>query len=183
MDTPTAPTATWEIAFQRHADALRRFAAGRVRRADEADDIVQEAFARVVRRAPALDGESNVRAYLFATVRNLLANRFRRADALLFSELQGPEDETWETRIEDRDTVSPADQSLERELGARFRAALTELPDRQRRAFLEAVILGKPYRQVAREQGWSVEQVKINVFRARRGLMARLGPALGETRP
>lgn len=172
--------AGWERAFARHAESLRRFAARRMRRGEEAEDVVQEAFARVLRRSPALESEAGVRAYLFTTVRNLLANRFRRGRHLLFSELAEPGEEHWESSLEDVSRSSPSDHRLERELDGRFRAALDDLPERQRRAFVEAVLGEKPYRQVAREQGWSVEQVKINVFRARKGLMARLGSTLGE---
>lgn len=41
-------------------------------------------------------------------------------------------------------------------------------------AFRSAVIEQKPYAQIAREQGWTIEQVKINVYRARKKVIALL---------
>lgn len=170
---------TWRRAYDRHGPALRRFAAGRAGGIEEAEDVVQEAFARVIQRAPDLDDDSSLRAYLFATVRNLLANRFRRSRMYLFSEMASGEESSWADALEDRSAASPEGAHLETELGERLGAALASLPERQRRAFESAVLAGKPYRQIAEEEAWSLEQVKINVFRARRSLMARLEPVVG----
>ena len=169
---------TWQRAFDRHGEALRRFAARRLP-SQEADDVVQEAFARVIQRAPELDDDGGLRSYLFATVRNLVVNRYRRSRTYLFSEMAREDELSWPESLEDRSAVDPEGARLETELRERFRAALRDLPERQRRAFRSAVLEGKPYRTIAEEEGWSLEQVKINVFRARRGLMTRLGPAMG----
>jgi RNA polymerase sigma-70 factor (ECF subfamily) len=176
---PVVTREPWNEAYALHAESLRRFAARRIRGVEEAEDVVQEAFARVLRRSPELEDASSLRAYLFATVRNLLVNRLRGSRTVLFCELSDDGGEPWTDRVADRSVASPDERPLERELDSGLRKAFAALPERQRRAFREAVIEGKPYRQVAAEQGWSLEQVKINVFRARQGLIARLGCVLG----
>ena len=168
----------WETAYEENSRALGRFVRRRIPRIDDAEDVVHETFARAIRAAPEIVDPSSLRAYLFTTARNLLVNRFRRRRPLLFSDA-GPED-GWAAGIEDTSTPDPESTHLETELSRRFGEALERLSDGQRRAFRGAVLEGKSYRRVAREQGWTLEQVKVNVYRARRSLLRRLGPELGK---
>jgi len=56
----------------------------------------------------------------------------------------------------------------------RLAAALAALAPAHRAAFQAAVLEQKPYAEIAREQGWTLEQVKINVHRARKKVIERL---------
>ena len=60
------------------------------------------------------------------------------------------------------------------EFGQRLQDELDRLPDQQRVAFEQGVVLGRPYREIADETGWSIGKVKINVFRARKVLIGQL---------
>lgn len=65
--------------YREHGEALRRFAMRVAHSPEEADDVVQETVLRVWKAAPALTG--SLRSYLFATARNVIIDRHRRATA------------------------------------------------------------------------------------------------------
>lgn len=60
-----------------HQGELFRFVRARVGDADEAHDVVQEVFVRVLRQPGGLAAIDNPRAWLFQAARNLLIDRFR----------------------------------------------------------------------------------------------------------
>ena len=61
----------------------------------------------------------------------------------------------------------------------RLDGALATLPPPLRVAFESAVLQQKPYAEVARDQGWTLEQVKVNVHRARKKVITQLRDLLG----
>ena len=56
----------------------------------------------------------------------------------------------------------------------RLEAALDSLSGPHRKAFQAAVLEQKSYAMIAREQEWTMEQVKINVHRARKKVISML---------
>lgn len=63
------------VFYQQTAPALRRYLARAAANADLADDLLQEAYIRLIHVAPAC--ESHRRAYLYRTATNLLLDHFR----------------------------------------------------------------------------------------------------------
>jgi RNA polymerase sigma-70 factor (ECF subfamily) len=125
----------------------------------EADDLIQEAFARIW--AADLSQIRNGRAYLFATVRHLLAEYARRSrivpiellgeiDALnLISEEPGPERQ------------AGAFQEL-----ARLRAIVAMLPARCRRVFELRKFQGLSHHEIAQQMGLTEKTVENHLTRA-----------------
>ncbi len=64
--------------YQRTAPALRRYLARIAGNPDQADDLLQEAFVRLIHAAPA--AEPQRRAYLYRTATNLAVDHFRKAE-------------------------------------------------------------------------------------------------------
>ena len=60
------------------------------------------------------------------------------------------------------------------ELKLRLGELLSGLPAEQRRAFELGVLRRQPYAEVSAATGWSLAKVKVNVYRARKRLMADL---------
>lgn len=144
-----------ETLYRQHALAVFRFAYGLCRDRSEAEDIVSEAFARVVTRAHKIES-ATARAYLFAVARNVFLDGKRRTarDARLVREMEREEPDT-ASRLDDRARLAHA---LE---------ALSALPEGERAALLLRLDHGLPYEEVAAALGISVAAAKVRVHRAR----------------
>lgn len=76
-----AAVAAFRHVFDRHGDALRRYAARFVRSREAAEDLVQETYWRLWRVWPQLAADTNLQAYLYTSVRNHSLNHLRRQRA------------------------------------------------------------------------------------------------------
>jgi len=63
--------------FARHGESLLRYVSGLLRSRHEAEDVVQEAYVRMLGAAALERVESRARAYLFKVATNLAYDRFR----------------------------------------------------------------------------------------------------------
>jgi len=163
----------WLETFEEHGSSILAFLKSRVGRREVAEDLLQETFVRAMRQGERLHEGSSIRAYLFTTAHHLVLDLARRKKPLLFSELCDPDADS-APELPDSAARPPdaiAELNLfERQLGE----ALAGLPPAHRVAFESAVLRQSSYAEVAREHGWSLEQVKTNVFRARQKLIAEL---------
>lgn len=74
-------TAAFQRLFETYAEALRRYAVRFVQSRASAEDLVQDAYWGLWRVWPQLAPDTNVRAYLYASVRNHALNHLRRQRA------------------------------------------------------------------------------------------------------
>lgn len=118
--------------------SLRCFALALCRRADQADDLVQEALLHAIDRIETFKPGTNMAAWLTTILRNHFCNEFRRK----------------RREISDRDglfvatfTSQPAQESYLHL--AEFRAALMALPNQQREAVLLVGGAGLSYEEAA----------------------------------
>lgn len=158
---------------QRAARALIERHAGRVlalgRRmlgdADEAEDVAQEAMVRLWRAAAEWeDRGARVSTWLHRVALNLCYDRLRKKRGLPLEAAPEPEDPspTAEARLT---TASEEDE---------LRAAIEELPDRQRAAIHLRHFEGRSNPEIADALEVSVEAVESLLARGRRALKARL---------
>jgi len=161
----------WQAAYRQHGNAVLAFLIRRVGRRDVAEDLLQETFVRAIRGDSFHGG--NLRGYLLSIARNLMINRLRRPRLVVPA---ASSEEGAQTFADvPADGASPEEQAEWSGFGARLREALGELKDDHRQAFELAVIEQLTYQEVVEATGWSLPRVKSNVYRARRGLIARLG--------
>ncbi|MBQ8835308.1 MAG: RNA polymerase sigma factor [Oscillospiraceae bacterium] len=71
----------WEEIYEKHYPELLRYASAAIRSEAEAQDIAQEVFLKALQNADTFEdlGPSQRRAWLFRTLKNLMCDRFRRA--------------------------------------------------------------------------------------------------------
>lgn len=146
--------------FEQHHLALFRYAYRQTRRRDVAEDVVQDAFLRVVRGLEDYEASGRDRAWLFTIVRRLLCDRqralsHRGADAIL-----GPE------------------RGLEatQESSVAIAQALADVPAVDREAFLLREVGGFSYSEIAEICDLSLDAVRSRIYRARLRLRAALSP-------
>ncbi|MFN4090322.1 MAG: sigma-70 family RNA polymerase sigma factor [Alphaproteobacteria bacterium] len=145
---------------------LRRYARVLVRDAVYADDLVQECLIRAVSRLDSYAPGTNLRAWLFVILRNVVINdyhRGRRGPALLeLSEVHA-----------DLATAAAQEQHL---LLDEVRQAVGKLPEEQREIILLVPVGGLAYEEVAQILDIPIGTVRSRLSRARmalRELLAR----------
>ncbi len=168
----------WHGAYREHGGAVLAFLASRLGRREDAEDLLQETFVKAIRSGQLRDTEK-VKPYLFSIAHRLTLNHFRKRRERLFSEEADGVADILE-RLEDGAGATPEAEASGRDLADRVKEILLGLPEAHRRAFEAAVLQRRSYREIADRNGWTLAQVKTNVFRARRRVIAGLGPALGE---
>lgn len=182
MPSPTLPPAEdcehafWRDAYKAHGADLLAFLTSRAGSRADAEELLQETFVRAIRSGERLRAPERVRGYLFTTACNLLRNRNRRQRI-------SPEVGGVEGLAEVAPSATTADETARLSaICRRLAGALATLPEAHRRAFDLAVVQRLSYQEVAQRTGWSLASVKVNVFRARRGLVDRLESELGGRR-
>lgn len=156
--TAPGPFASFD-AFYRHENRqLFHFFRRRVG-LEEASDLTQEAFARMLRTG-AFDRVENPRAYLFRAARNLVIERAR----------QGKRKQSGVFEFDDeRDAPAGPEQTLAMEasdLRRGLRRTLLAMPRRTRRIFLMHRLRRQTYREIAEEIGIREQGVEYHMMRA-----------------
>lgn len=150
-----------------HHDRTRRYALSLVRQPEEAEELVQEAYARLF----ALDdwaSIANPHAFTVRIIRNLAIERFRRADVVRFDQgalllaADVPDDDPTPDRI-----------TSDRAELARVASIIADMPPRMREAIRLRRIEGLPPRLVAERMNISVSTVETHLTKALRLLVSR----------
>jgi RNA polymerase sigma factor (sigma-70 family) len=169
-------SAAWRSAWESERGPLLAFLRRRLRDAEAAEDLLQETFVRAI-RAGRVERREELRPYLFTIAHNLVADHWRARIRLVPRLAEEPPAGGLET-IADVRGESPEAEAGRRGIERRVGEALAALPERYRQAFRLAAIEQRSYREIAELTGWSLDQVKINVHRARRRLIDELGHEL-----
>ena len=140
-----------------HLPRLYRAARAWTRSREEAEDLVQETYARVLARPRMLRGEDEV-GYLLRALRNTLISQRRTEQRRpITTELLD------ESALGARASDDPADASQSREVFA----AIAELPQDFRDALVAVDVAGLSYPEAARALGVPEGTVTSRLFRAR----------------
>jgi RNA polymerase sigma factor (sigma-70 family) len=147
-----------ELEMDELTERLRRFVRKRVANRQDAEDVIQDAYLRVLRYSADNVVESWERL-LFSTARNLAVDcrRRRKAREKSAAECAVLAAEDWPAS----DEVVDARQRLRD-----VEAAIAALPDRCREVFLMHRIDGLSYSQIAKNRGISVSAVEKHIARA-----------------
>ena len=160
----------WEGAYKEHGPDVHAFLRRRARVSADAEDLLQETFIRAIRSESGLRNLSKVRSYLFTTAQNLLINHLQRDRRVLpEAELEAIQRET-----QPQSQAAPDDAVREREGEDRVVQAMKNMPQMERQAFRAAVLEKQSYEDVGRRHGWSRDQVKVYVYRARKRLLVEM---------
>jgi len=132
-----------------------------------AEDVAQEAFLKVWRRAKSFKGRSSFSTWLYRVVVNQCLN-FRRKRARAKNV---PLDEAIAA-----DGPGLDERLDEARRAAAVRAAVDELPPRQRMALILSKFEGRSYREIAEIMRTSTSSLESLLFRAKRNLKKKLLP-------
>jgi RNA polymerase sigma-70 factor (ECF subfamily) len=132
---------------------------------DDAEDVVQETFRRVVEGLAGFDSTRPFDPWFFTILRNTARNAARSR------------------RLREHDTLSadhestrpgPADDADRRELREQLREAINRLPAMQQACFRLCLVEGLSSREAADAMGLAESTVRVHVMRARQALKVEL---------
>jgi RNA polymerase sigma-70 factor (ECF subfamily) len=157
--------------YDRHGQFLLRYVGMHMGSWAHAEDVLQEAFARLMSVVEQGHEIQNARAFLTVTCRNLAIDQARRG-----KRFQGPSlDDDPPPADQPRELRNPEGDATDREFALRLQAALDALPDEQRDAFLMKESLGYKFREIAELTGVTESTVKSRLRYALTKLQAELG--------
>ncbi len=152
---------------------------------EEARDLTQETFLRVVQSVKNFRGEASLKTWLFRIAINQARNRRRwwlaRRQNVTFSLDGGRDDDdspSLHDTLTDDSQASPEDEALRREQSAKLRDALRRLATNFREAVILRDIEGLSYEEIADTLQTSVGTVKSRIARGREELKKRLKRSL-----
>lgn len=139
---------------------------------ENAEDVAQEVFFQVYRKAKSFRGQSKLSTWLYRIAVNLSLN-FNRKKNLSHYDLQGTGMEAGSEHMEKSYVSSnqSPDSVLEKKEENRFiREAVESLPEKQRTAFILHYWEGLSYREIADILKTSLSSVESRIHRAKNAL-------------
>ena len=145
----------YNTCVDQYADGLFRFVLASLHNREEAEDVVQDSFARVWERRHQVEYDK-AKSYLFTTAYHLVVDQTRKRRQEITEEalFQIPASKT---------NTYP-------DVNAVLHHALDTLPEAQRSTVLLRDYEGYSYQEIGDITGQTEAQVKINIFRARTAL-------------
>jgi RNA polymerase sigma-70 factor (ECF subfamily) len=167
--------------LRRHQTPLYNFVLRHLGSAPAAEEVVQDAFVRVVQNASDFKHEARFSTWLYAIARNQCIDQIRkralrRHPSLDEPKRAGPEDgpTLGERTADGRADVERA--AVSGEIRERLLAAVEQLPDEQREVFLMREVSSLPFKEIAQIVGVPENTVKSRM----RYALERLQAALSE---
>jgi len=145
-------------------DKLYRLALRLLQNVQEAEDVVQETMIRIWTKREEWGRWQSLEAYCMISIRNGCLDRLRK-------QRQGlapvREDQAWEVSSPDKD---PQEKMIAKEALIRIRKCMDGLPSHQQLVIQLREIEGFSYNEIAQVLDMSLDQVKVNLFRARNAI-------------
>ncbi len=168
------------LLVKRHQRPLYNFAFRQLRLQSAAEDVVQEAFVRVVQNAAEFKHEARFTTWVYTITRNLCIDQMRKRALRRHASLD-------DAKGADSDGPTLGEQTADKkanvereatgdELKLRIAQAVDELPDDQREVFLMREISNLPFKEIADITGVPENTVKSRM----RYALERLQAALSE---
>ena len=160
----------FDLVVERHRRSVYQLCWRFVGNHEDASDLSQDIFLRAYRGLRSFRGQSSLATWLYRIGVNVCLNRVS-AKAPLEKMTEAIDDRQYvDTRGE-----SPSEHLLKEERGARVRAAIAELPRKQRATLILRMYHEMSHQEIADVLGSSVGAVKANFFHALGNLKKLLG--------
>ena len=158
---------------------------------EQVDDLVQESLTSALEALPGFDGRSRIRTWLFSIVHHKAVDRIRRSQRSRAREVplesEDPLEGTFDARGQRSERLrdwSPGPEELleSGRLRERLAQAASELPERNREAFLLRDVHGMETDEASAVMGVTRSHFRVLLHRARVALREKLARDRGEDR-
>ena len=160
----------FELVVERHRRAVYQLCYRFVGNHEDASDLSQDVFLRAYRGMHRFRGQSTLATWLYRIAVNVCLNRVSAKTTL--GTLTEPIEER---QFIDLRAESPSQVMLKDERAARVRAAIAQLPRKQRATLILRTYHDMSHQEIADALGSTVGAVKANFFHALRNLKKMLG--------
>ena len=149
-------------------EKLYRFALRMLRNEDEAKDVVQEVMIKVWNRRDQMNSWQNIEAWCMQITKNHILDQIKSSRYKLTDQMESGFDlgdhqsQTPEKIIEAKDTMKSISKMID------------ALPEKQKQVIQLRDIEGFSYKEIGDIMGVDLNQVKINLFRARKSVRENL---------
>jgi len=156
--------------FQSNVSQLKnklfRFSVRIVGHAAEAEDVVQEVFIKLWNNREFMDELSNLEAWCMSATKNLSIDKLRSKHRRLEPIKAG-------FNLLDK-TPTPYQKTVESDVFFHVKSMMDGLPEKQKFVMHLRDIEGLTYQEIAEALGIPLDQVRVNLFRARKSVRERL---------
>lgn len=181
-----------EALISLRADMLR-FAQLQLRNPETAEDMVQEAIEAALRHASTFAGQSSLKTWVFAILRNRIVDHIRQAGRTVSMSSLVDDSDDWQERLEAlfnerggwRDESRPTpwpdpEESMQnRQFWLVFEACLEHLPANTGRVFMMREFLGLDSEEICAQLSISTSNCHVMLHRARLKLRGCMGKSWG----
>lgn len=183
-----------EALLSLRADMLR-FAQLQLRNRETAEDVVQESIEAALRKSSSFTGQSALKTWVFAILRNRIIDHLRQASRTVTMSSLVNDDDDWQENLEAlfnerggwRDGPRPVawpdpQQSMEtRQFWVVFETCLDHLPPKTGRVFMMREFLGFETEEICTQTGISATNCHVILHRARLKLRGCMETGWGRT--
>lgn len=154
-------TATqFEAVFTKLKDKLYRYAYRYVQDEDVAQDVLQDVMTKLWQKRDEVDHIDNIEAWLMVLTRNRALDIWRQNKHDIVD---------LDSAAQVSSTQLKPDQELEQsDFMKQLHAALDQLPEKGRTIFHLREIEQLSYDEISKQTGYSIDDVKVSLFRARK---------------
>lgn len=169
--------AAFTVLVRRHQGPLFHFAFRQLRSAPAAEDVVQEAFVRVVQSAAEFKNEAKFTTWVYTITRNLCIDQLRKGAHRRHPSLDEARGDDGNRTLGELVADRGADverQAAGSELQEQLTAAVELLPPDQKEVFLMREVANLPFKEIAEITGVPENTVKSRMRYALERLQAAL---------
>ena len=147
----------FDIIVERHRRSVYQLCYRFVGNHEDASDLSQDVFLRAYRGLKGFKGQASLGTWLYRIGVNVCLNRVS---------MKVPVTEPLDARPHESQSIDPVGELLRNERAARVRAAIAQLPRRQRATLILRMYQELSHQEIAHILGSSVGAVKANFFHA-----------------
>lgn len=159
-----------------HGDVLYRFALGRLRDPQTAEDLVQDTFLAALKGADSFSGRSQERTWLIGILKHKIIDHFRKHNRMFLSEdLEMKEldphaflDRKGEWTLGQAAWITDPEQAYERkEIWASLEDCISHLPERHKQIYVLRELQDQPAEEICETLDVSPSNLWVSLHRAR----------------
>ncbi len=167
----------YELIIRRHNQRLFRISRAYVDDADEAEDIVQQAYINAYEHLPNFEGRSKFSTWLTRILINEAMRRNKLMNRYTLLEGRFPDEQEVRTiqQLASPPEENPAEKVMNEELRKVLERTIDALPSKYRSVFVMREVEGMSVAETSESLGISTANVKVRLNRAKEMLKGQIG--------